>query len=402
MLQAWYSHEPTLRRLAQALLEAGAYGFKGADAERVFAELCDISDFDLFQSCVQYGFRARARAGAGAGAGAAAAADEVAAALPEGETIATLTRSTLREQDGVVPFVAPPGLVGARLLQAAARALPAWAHESSAKMAWLKAWLPPRLAAGHRVLVFSQLMAVLSIAENCLAAWGVRYLRLDGSTPVAERQAMLDEFGRDKGIGVFLLSTKAGGLGLNLVSADTVVIHDSDWNPHADAQAVDRGCRYTHALACSHAHAHASARMRCTRTQPYRAPKRVFPNVRVAPRRRAPPRPDPRGQRLPAAHAGVAGRAHAPRRSRQARARRGAEHQGGGRAHLHRGQEQGALRGDHRQPARHRPCVEEEPLKPNSRSTERAGRTQLSRLGYFEPPHGTRRSAGETRLSKKP
>jgi len=242
MLQAWYSHEPTLRRLAQALLEAGAYGFKGADAERVFAELCDISDFDLFQSCVQYGFRARARAGAGAGAGAAAATDEVAAALPEGETIATLTRSTLREQDGVVPFVAPPGLVGARLLQAAARALPAWAHESSAKMAWLKAWLPPRLAAGHRVLVFSQLMAVLSIAENCLAAWGVRYLRLDGSTPVAERQAMLDEFGRDKGIGVFLLSTKAGGLGLNLVSADTVVIHDSDWNPHADAQAVDRGC----------------------------------------------------------------------------------------------------------------------------------------------------------------
>ena len=91
------------------------------------------------------------------------------------------------------------------------------------------------------MLVFSQLMAVLSIAENCLAAWGVRYLRLDGSTPVAERQALLDEFGRDKGIGVFLLSTKAGGLGLNLVSADTVVIHDSDWNPHADAQAVDRG-----------------------------------------------------------------------------------------------------------------------------------------------------------------
>jgi SNF2 family DNA or RNA helicase len=249
MLQAWYSHEPTLRRLAQALFEAGAYGFHGASTERVFAELCNCSDFDLFQSCVQYGFSRRARAaGAGGGASGSASASAAAAlaaeaALPEGETIATLSRSALLERDGVQPFVAPPGLSGARLLQAAARALPAWAHESSAKMAWLKAWLPGELAAGHRVLVFSQLMAVLSIAENCLAAWGVRYLRLDGSTPVAERQALLDDFGRDKGIGVFLLSTKAGGLGLNLVAADTVVIHDSDWNPHADAQAVDRAHR---------------------------------------------------------------------------------------------------------------------------------------------------------------
>lgn len=66
------------------------------------------------------------------------------------------------------------------------------------------------------------------------------YLRLDGSTPVNIRQQLIDEFTEDKSIFIFLLSTKAGGLGINLTSADTVIIHDIDFNPYNDKQAEDR------------------------------------------------------------------------------------------------------------------------------------------------------------------
>jgi len=68
----------------------------------------------------------------------------------------------------------------------------------------------------------------------------VGFLRLDGSTPVATRQALIDEFNQDKSKGVFLLSTRAGGLGINLTSADTVIMHDLDFNPVNDRQAEDR------------------------------------------------------------------------------------------------------------------------------------------------------------------
>lgn len=64
--------------------------------------------------------------------------------------------------------------------------------------------------------------------------------RLDGQTPVTERQEMIDEFTHDKSIFIFLLSTRAGGLGINLTAADTVIIHDIDFNPYNDKQAEDR------------------------------------------------------------------------------------------------------------------------------------------------------------------
>lgn len=65
-------------------------------------------------------------------------------------------------------------------------------------------------------------------------------IRLDGSTPVTERQTLINEYTQDQNIFIFLLSTRAGGLGINLTAADTVIIHDIDFNPYNDKQAEDR------------------------------------------------------------------------------------------------------------------------------------------------------------------
>ncbi|KDO16341.1 hypothetical protein SPRG_18129, partial [Saprolegnia parasitica CBS 223.65] len=69
---------------------------------------------------------------------------------------------------------------------------------------------------------------------------GYKFIRLDGSTTVSDRQALIDQFNEDTSIFVFLLSTRAGGLGINLTAADTVILHDLDFNPTIDAQACDR------------------------------------------------------------------------------------------------------------------------------------------------------------------
>lgn len=71
-------------------------------------------------------------------------------------------------------------------------------------------------------------------------AMGLQFCRLDGSTPVSERKALIDRFSSDLSIPVFLLSTRAGGLGINLTSADTVILHDVDFNPENDRQAEVR------------------------------------------------------------------------------------------------------------------------------------------------------------------
>lgn len=102
--------------------------------------------------------------------------------------------------------------------------------------------LLPRLKAdGHRVLIFSQFTMMLDILEKYLEYKQLGYLRLDGSTNVVERQDMIDEYNNlpDEYF-VFLLSTRAGGLGINLTSADTVIIYDIDFNPYNDKQAEDR------------------------------------------------------------------------------------------------------------------------------------------------------------------
>lgn len=89
---------------------------------------------------------------------------------------------------------------------------------------------------GHQVLVFSQMTETLNIMEDYLRFREWRYCRIDGNVKVQERQSQMDSFNNDSDIFVFMLSTRAGGLGINLQAADTVILFDSDWNPHQDAQ----------------------------------------------------------------------------------------------------------------------------------------------------------------------
>lgn len=97
---------------------------------------------------------------------------------------------------------------------------------------------------GHRVLIFSQMTQMLDVLEDFLEAEGYKYERIDGSITGAVRQEAIDRFNTPGAKQfVFLLSTRAGGLGINLATADTVVIYDSDWNPHNDIQALSRAHR---------------------------------------------------------------------------------------------------------------------------------------------------------------
>ncbi|KAJ8339136.1 hypothetical protein SKAU_G00359220 [Synaphobranchus kaupii] len=93
---------------------------------------------------------------------------------------------------------------------------------------------------GDRVVLFSQFTMMLDIVEVLLKHLGHCYLRLDGSTPIADRIVLIDNFNTDTEIFVFLLSTRAGGLGINLTSANVVILHDIDCNPYNDKQAEDR------------------------------------------------------------------------------------------------------------------------------------------------------------------
>ncbi|KAM9858607.1 SWI/SNF-related matrix-associated actin-dependent regulator of chromatin subfamily A containing DEAD/H box 1A-like [Aulostomus maculatus] len=93
---------------------------------------------------------------------------------------------------------------------------------------------------GSRVVLFSQFTMMLDIVEELLKHLEHRYIRLDGSTPIADRIVLIDEFNADPDIFVFLLSTRSGGLGINLTSANVVILHDIDCNPYNDKQAEDR------------------------------------------------------------------------------------------------------------------------------------------------------------------
>lgn len=95
----------------------------------------------------------------------------------------------------------------------------------------------------QRCLLFSQFTMMLDIMEEYLAIRSYEFLRLDGTTKVSERLSLIDEFNSNNKILVFLLSTKAGGLGINLTAANVVVIHDIDFNPYNDKQAEDRSHR---------------------------------------------------------------------------------------------------------------------------------------------------------------
>jgi hypothetical protein len=116
--------------------------------------------------------------------------------------------------------------------------------DSSGKLVLIDKLLPKLQAEGHKVLIFSQMIRVLDILEDYMNYRGYKHERIDGRVRGNDRQAAIDRFSKpDSDIFAFLLCTRAGGLGINLVAADTVIIYDSDWNPQNDLQAQARAHR---------------------------------------------------------------------------------------------------------------------------------------------------------------
>ena len=112
----------------------------------------------------------------------------------------------------------------------------------SAKIVLLEKMLPEMIKNGDRILIFSQFVIMLDILEDVFNLMKIKFQRLDGSTPGSERLQLIDKF-NDTAVPVFLLSTKACGLGINLTTANTVILYDIDFNPHNDIQAEDRAHR---------------------------------------------------------------------------------------------------------------------------------------------------------------
>lgn len=112
--------------------------------------------------------------------------------------------------------------------------------DNSGKLILLNQMLPKLIDQGHKVLIFSQFTRMLDLILDWCDFNGLPTCRIDGSTDQLIRSEQIDTFNNDPEFKVFLLSTRAGGLGLNLTSADTVILFDSDWNPQVDLQAMDR------------------------------------------------------------------------------------------------------------------------------------------------------------------
>lgn len=113
----------------------------------------------------------------------------------------------------------------------------------SGKLAKLDELLRELKAGGHRVLLYFQMTRMIDLMEEYLTYRNYKYCRLDGSTKLEDRRDTVADFQQRSDIFVFLLSTRAGGLGINLTAADTVIFYDSDWNPTIDSQAMDRAHR---------------------------------------------------------------------------------------------------------------------------------------------------------------
>ncbi|KAI9337591.1 SNF2 family N-terminal domain-containing protein [Zopfochytrium polystomum] len=117
-------------------------------------------------------------------------------------------------------------------------------YRASGKFELLDRVIPKFLRTGHRILMFFQMTQIMDIIEDFFRFRGYKFLRLDGHVKGEDRTFMLNSFNaKNSEYDIFILSTRAGGLGLNLQTADTVIIFDSDWNPHQDLQAQDRAHR---------------------------------------------------------------------------------------------------------------------------------------------------------------
>jgi chromodomain-helicase-DNA-binding protein 4 len=116
--------------------------------------------------------------------------------------------------------------------------------EASCKLQLLEIMLPKLHERGHRVLIFSQFLNMLDIVEDFLDGLALKHRRLDGRMNAMEKQKRIDEYNAPNSpYFAFLLSTRAGGVGINLATADTVIILDPDFNPHQDIQALSRAHR---------------------------------------------------------------------------------------------------------------------------------------------------------------
>lgn len=136
-----------------------------------------------------------------------------------------------------------PGKAVERMLKTLKRDTASLVHQS-AKLQCLSALLPALASDGHRTLIFSQGVRMMDLVETCvLKRLGITYLRIDGQTDVHARNDRVQKFQTDSQYSCMLLTTKVGGYGLNLTSADRVIILDPAWNPAVDMQAVDRAHR---------------------------------------------------------------------------------------------------------------------------------------------------------------
>ncbi|KAI1107201.1 SNF2 family N-terminal domain-containing protein [Jackrogersella minutella] len=116
--------------------------------------------------------------------------------------------------------------------------------KKSGKMVVVEALLQAWKGFKHKTLLFSQGKQMLDILEECVRRMGnIKYLRMDGGTAIKDRQNLVDQFNNDPELDVFLLTTKVGGLGVNLTGANRVIIFDPDWNPSTDVQARERAWR---------------------------------------------------------------------------------------------------------------------------------------------------------------
>ena len=117
------------------------------------------------------------------------------------------------------------------------------AIENSGKMIVVKALLKMWKQQSHRVLLFCQTRQMLDIMEIFVKGEGYVYQRMDGTTPIQRRAQLVDRFNEDESVFVFILTTNVGGLGINLIGADRLIIYDPDWNPSTDIQARERAWR---------------------------------------------------------------------------------------------------------------------------------------------------------------
>ena len=115
--------------------------------------------------------------------------------------------------------------------------------QDSTKLKNLDKLLPELKKGDHKCLIYFQMTKMMDMIEDYLTYKGYKYVRLDGSTTLEKRRDLVSDFQTNDDIFIFLLSTRAGGLGINLVAADTVIFYDSDWNPTIDSQAMDRAHR---------------------------------------------------------------------------------------------------------------------------------------------------------------